>query len=95
MRLVHISQVLLRLPEAKAKESVARFHNCLAVCIGIFFGLLMGMTALVAILGPRGASEAGQPGMFIVKGLIIGTFIILSVFLFTRGSDSEEEEEEG
>lgn len=94
MRLAQISHSLLRLPAVKAKEGAELFHTCLAVLIGVFFGLLMGMTALVALLGRWGASEAGTPGLLLVKGLVVCTFVALSVILFTRGSDSEEDEEE-
>jgi hypothetical protein len=51
----------------------------------------MGMTAIATLLGP---DAAGKPGMILPKVLILITFIILSVFLFTRRSDSEDDEEE-
>jgi hypothetical protein len=51
----------------------------------------MGMTAMATLLGPEIASK---PGMLLPKVLILLTFIILSVFLFTRRSNIEDEEEE-
>jgi hypothetical protein len=62
----------------------------MAAGIGLLFGLIMGMTAIATLLGP---DVAGKPGMILPKVLILLTFIILSVFLFTRRSDSEDDED--
>ena len=51
--------------------------------IGAVFGLLMGMTVLAAFLGRQAATEAGRPGMLLIKVIVVGTFVILSVILFT------------
>ena len=93
MKLAQISHFLLHIPENRTREYVEHIQTCLAVIIGVFFGLLTGMTFLVALPGSWGASHAGEPGMLFIKVLIIGTFVILSVILFTRGSDSREEED--
>ena len=60
-------------------------HTVLAGFIGTFFGLLMGMTVLAVFLGGQAAFEAGEPGMLLIKVLVLGTFVILSVILFTCG----------
>ena len=94
MRLAHISHFLLHVPVTKTRERVDHFQTFMAVLIGVIFGLLMGMTALVALLGRWGASEAGEPGILLFKVLFVFTFVIVSVFIFTRVSDSGDEEED-
>jgi cytochrome bd-type quinol oxidase subunit 2 len=89
MRLAQISHFLLHVPASKTRERAGQLQTCLAVVIGVFFGLIMGMTAIVTLLR---SDIASKPGMLLPKVLILLTFIILSVFLFTRRSDSEEEE---
>ena len=89
MRLAQISHFLLHVPAIKTRESAERFQTCLAVLIGVLFGLLMGMTGIVTLLGPN---IAGKPGMLLPKALILLTFVIISVFIFTKVSDGGEEE---
>ncbi len=91
MRLAQISHFLLHLPASKTRDRADQLQTCMAAVIGVLFGLIMGMTAIATLLGP---DVAGKPGMILPKILILLTFIILSVFLFTRRSDSEDEEEE-
>jgi len=94
MRLAQISHFLLHPTASKTWVLKEYFQTVLASLIGVIFGLLMGMTALVALLGSWGASHAGEPGMLLIKVLIVLTFVIVSVFIFTRVSDGGEEEEE-
>ena len=91
MRLAQISHFLLHLPASKTRDRTDQLQTCMAAVIGVLFGLIMGMTAIAILLGP---GAAGEPGMILPKVLILLTFIILSVFLFTRRSDSEDDEEE-
>jgi hypothetical protein len=91
MRLAQISHFLLHIPASKTRERADQLQTCLAVIIGVFFGLIMGMTAMATLLGPEIASKSG---ILLPKVLILLTFIILSVFLFTRRSDSDDEEDE-
>jgi len=91
MRLAQISHFLLHVQASKTRERTDQLQTCLAAVIGVFFGLIMGMTAMATLLGPELASK---PGMILPKALILLTFIILSVFLFTRRSDSKDNEEE-
>ena len=91
MRLAQISHFLLHLPAIKTRDRSDQLQTCMAAVIGVLFGLVMGMTAIATLLGP---DAAGKPGMILPKVLILITFITLSVFLFTRRSDSEDDEEE-
>jgi len=91
MRLAHISHFLLFPTAIKTRERADQLQTCLAAVIGVFFGLIMGMTAMATLLGPEIASK---PGMLLPKVLILLTFIVLSVFLFTRRSNIEDEEED-
>ncbi len=91
MRLAQISHFLLHVPVTKTRERVDHFQTFMAVFIGVLFGLLMGMTAMVTLLGPN---IAGKPGMLLPKALILLTFVIMSVFIFTRVSDGGDDEED-
>lgn len=62
-----------------------RIMTFLAGIVGAFIGLLMGMTALAAFMGSQAATGVERPGMLLIKVLIVGTFVILSVILFTCG----------
>ena len=91
MRLAQISHFLLYPTARKTWELKDHFQTILAVLMGVLFGLLMGMTAIVTLLGPN---ITGKPGMLLPKALILLTFVIMSVFLFTRASDGGKEEED-
>lgn len=88
MRLAQISHFLFHSPTSKTSERTERFRTTLAGLIGVLFGLLMGMTAMSILLDPE---IAGRPGILLPRILILLTFGILSMILFTKGSDSEEE----
>ena len=88
MRLAQISHFLFHLPKSKTSESKERFQTALAGHIGVLFGLLMGMTAMSILLDQE---IAGRPGILLPRILILLTFGLLSMILFTKGSDSEEE----
>jgi xanthine/uracil/vitamin C permease (AzgA family) len=92
MRPRQIGQSKHYLKESKRGEFRDIFQTALAGFIGAVFGLLMGMTVLAAFLGSRAASEAGEPGMLIIKVLVVGTFVILSVILFTCKFGGEDKD---
>jgi hypothetical protein len=91
MRLAHISHFLFHPTASKTWDFKDHFQTILAGLIGVVFGLFMGMTAIVVLLGPN---STGKPGMLLPKALILLTFVIMSVFLFTRASDGGKEEED-
>ena len=92
MKPLQISQNLLHSTSSKTRELRDLLQTVLAGLVGALFGLLMGMTALTAFLGSQAAREAGEPGMLLIKVFIVGTFVILSVILFTWGFGSEDED---
>ena len=92
MKLMQVSHNLFHPGKSKTWELRDLFHTVLAGVIGAVFGLLMGMTALIAFLGSKAASEAGKPGMLLIKVIVVGTFVILSVILFTREAEEEDKE---
>ena len=52
------------------------------------------LTALAAFLGSQTIGKTGEPGMLLIKVIVVGTFVLLSVILFTHIFTDEEEEEE-
>lgn len=83
MKPVQIDHSQQYLPESKKETFKDLFQTVLAGLFGAIFGLLMGMTVLAAFLGSKAAIEAGEPGMLIIKVLVVGTFVLMSVILFT------------
>ena len=92
MRLLQIGHNALHPTRNRTWQFGYCFQTVLAGLIGGIIGLLMGLTALVAFLGSKAVSEAGEPGMLLIKVLIVGTFIILSVILFIWEFDRKGED---
>jgi predicted lipid-binding transport protein (Tim44 family) len=56
--------------------------------LGILSGLLMGMTAMSILLGQ---GVTGKPWMVLPRVIVLLTFGIISMILFRRGVEEEEE----
>ena len=93
MRPEQINHNLLHPVKNRTWKPGDRVLTALAGIIGAFIGLLLGMTALVAFFGSQAATEAGRPGMLLIKVIVVGTFVILSVILFTCGFRDGEDKD--
>lgn len=83
------SHYLLYAKTLKSRDVKTSFESILAGLLGCIFGLLMGMTAIALFLDKQAVMQAGEPGMLLIKVIVVGTFVILSVILFTKGSEGE------
>jgi hypothetical protein len=84
-----ISHYLLNAKALRNRDLKISFESILAGLLGCIFGLLMGMTAIALFLDKQAVMQAGEPGMLLIKVIVVGTFVILSVILFTKGSEGE------